>query len=212
MLKRREQEAQSGVRKRSYLALSDVLDDLEKFTEANRSPVSLEIVKAKAAHLRRVLGDQSDVHALDAKALEKYTHERLTKLPPKAEKSSRPRFRPARETVRKELAILRQALRHAAKAGRYVGDPKAIMPDFKVPYVLRKRWLTEDDCNAMLEHVPANRRLWVELAVSSGARKSEVEGPTWGDIHFAAKQIHIRGSKTAKSDRTVPLEIGRAHV
>ena len=39
----------------------------------------------------------------------------------------------------------------------------------------------------------------------TGCRRSEALSVRWDDINFNSKIIHIRGTKTAKSDRTVPL-------
>ncbi len=65
VLRRFEMQAQgAGSLNKGYLALSDVLDDLEAWIKANRSDASLIIVKQKSNNLRRILGENTDVHTM----------------------------------------------------------------------------------------------------------------------------------------------------
>ncbi len=112
-------------------------------------------------------------------------------------------MKPVRETIKKELAMFRLALGLAEKRGKFRGNIKALMPEFKVRYVPKKRFLPEKEYKALLAALPAHRRKWVQLAVYTGARLSEVEGLEWSDVK--GKHLHLRGTKTEKSDRFVPL-------
>jgi len=112
----------------------------------------------------------------------------------------------ARETVRKELVTLKRALETAKALGKYDGDPRAIMPRWKVRYVPRKRWLTPKEFRALLGALTnARHRLWLMLAVYTGARMSEVSALTWGDYDRKTRTLRIQGTKTDGSDRHVPV-------
>ncbi len=50
------------------------------------------------------------------------------------------------------------------------------------------------------------RRRWVIVAVMTGGRLGEIERLTWADLDFTNWQIHIRGTKTDRSDRIIPMD------
>jgi integrase len=59
---------------------------------------------------------------------------------------------------------------------------------------------------AILDHAstPVHRAIFA-LAFGQGLRPSEASGTDWGDVDWQRGLIHVRGTKTALSDRTVPL-------
>lgn len=153
--------------------------------------------RQKAGHVARLLGTRS-IAALRLEEVEGYIAARL------AEGA-------ARETCRKELVVLRQALRWAQRRGWLPDrDLDLLFPAFCAPYRPRDRWLTQDQAAALLEALPAQRRLWVLLAAWGGLRLSEVEGLQWGDLDFAQGLIRVRGTKTDGSYRVVGLAPGLA--
>jgi integrase len=112
----------------------------------------------------------------------------------------------ARETVRKELVVLRSTLSLARDRGMLTRDPDALIPKFRAPYRPKRRWLSEPEIVELLKNLPDERKSWVLLAVFTGGRLSELESLTWGDLNFGKAQIHIRGTKTARSDRFIPMD------
>ena len=199
VLKRKEQEAQGATpSRREYVALGDVLDALEERVEENTSPDNTHFVKSKCKQLRDGLGKDRDVHSLRKEHLKSYATARLA-VPTglKTEKTI------CRYTVSRELKVLYQAIKHANKEGLCRVDITPLRVEFSAPYVPRKRWLSRDEYTAILEASPEHRRLWIIIATYTGARASEVESLAWEDIR--GDTIHIRGTKTPKSDRNVPL-------
>jgi len=65
--------------------------------------------------------------------------------------------------------------------------------------------LTFEEYQLLREQLPNNRRLLVDVAVYTGARASELFALRVDDFDFVRGRVHIRGKKTAKSDRWVPL-------
>lgn len=66
--------------------------------------------------------------------------------------------------------------------------------------------LTKDELNEFIKGLENTRLKNIYLfCLYTGCRRSEALSVRWDDINFNSKIIHIRGTKTAKSDRTVPL-------
>lgn len=111
----------------------------------------------------------------------------------------------ARETVRKELCVLRRALTLACRRGADCPEPAAIFPRFRTRYIPRKQWLTTEDFEALLERLPERRKLWLLAAVYLGCRLSELEKLRWEDCAADLSEIHVRGRKTGGADRILPI-------
>lgn len=110
----------------------------------------------------------------------------------------------SRSTVHKELVAIRRALELARDRGLYTGHLD-VLPRFRTKYEPRRRWLDYEAYKRLLRVLPASRRLWLVVAVYTGARLSEVEGLMWSDVDLGRKWLHIKGSKTKKSDRYLPI-------
>ena len=66
--------------------------------------------------------------------------------------------------------------------------------------------LTKNELQDFLEIIKHNRcRYYFEFLLLTGVRRNEGLSVTWEDIDFSNKLIHIRGTKTKKSDRFIPL-------
>ncbi len=198
VLRRFEREAQDATTKKSYVALDDILQQLEVWSEAHSSTKNAEYIATKCKPLRAHLGANADVQLLMRSDLEKYIDTRMKDTYGKFAKAKISRL-----TIKKEIAVLYQAIARANRAGitRIELDPLRV--DFPAPYIPQKRWLSRDEFARLLDEVEPHRRPWLLIAVYTGARKSEVESLTWNDIQGDA--IHIRGTKTDKSDRFVPF-------
>lgn len=151
--------------------------------------------RQKGGHLVRLLGDR-DVRALSQHDVLGYVNARLDEGA-------------ARETVRKELVTLRQSLKLAKV-------PLTCLPTFRVRYVPRKRYLTQDEFRALLASFgtggargdrPAatHRQLWITVAVLTGGRDSEVSGLRWEHLNWTERTVFLPGAKTKDAARVVPL-------
>src|SRR5882672_6781752 len=81
-----------------------------------------------------------------------------------------------RETIRKELVALRRALTLQHERGALAIDPRALIPRFKARYLPKGRHLTQTEFMTVMRTLPPPRRLWMAVAVFTGARLSKVEG------------------------------------
>jgi integrase len=109
------------------------------------------------------------------------------------------------ETIRKELVLLRSALRTAFFLGVQVPDLFLLFPKLRSHYVPRRRWLTQDEFRALVQHLPPQRRLYVYVACYTGARRSELARILWQDVDWLRSAMHLRGTKTEAAARVVPL-------
>lgn len=165
-------------------------DLLAVMARGNAAPTERSY-RQKGAHLVRVLGNE---------ALTQVAREQLvTYTQVRAREGASP------ETVRKELVVMRRALREARDRGLWVGDPRAVVPSVRVRYTPRERWLTAGQLTRLLGELDNGRRLWVALAALAGLRLSEVEGLRWEHVDLRRKRLRAPGRKTPGSWRMLPI-------
>lgn len=110
-------------------------------------------------------------------------------------------------TIHKELTTLRQALTLARRAGIFARDPAEVIPPFTPGYQPRERYLTREDLQKLLAELPANGAALAAFIVATGARWGEAERAYRAGVRElgAVTVVHLRGTKTDASDRTVPI-------
>lgn len=95
----------------------------------------------------------------------------------------------ASTTIHKDLGALKAALNWAWREDRTIwfGHERA-MPDFEMPVAQdrgRPHWLTHDEVQKLLESCnESHLRLYILLAIQTGARKSAILGLRWNDVQF----------------------------
>ena len=109
------------------------------------------------------------------------------------------------ETIRKELVLLRSALRTAHYLGLQVPDLFMLFPKLASRYVPRRRWLEKEEFAAILQKLSAPRQIYLSVACYTGARRSELSRMQWQDVDWKRGIIQLRGTKTAAAFRVVPL-------
>jgi integrase len=164
------------------------------FTELvrrKRSAATIAIVKQKAGHLLRLLPAQ--LALVDANAVDAYIAQREAE-------GAKPL------TVTKELSALRQALKLAIRRGEYKRTVEQVMPvSYSPEYAPRERWIPHEELVQLLAALPAKRAAHVAFIVATSARWGESVRARRGDIDLVAGVVHVRGTKTKASKRTVPI-------
>lgn len=117
-------------------------------------------------------------------------------------------------TIKKELNILRAVLKVAADddVERWFGARG--VPGFKVPVIkdkARRKYLTQAQTRKLLEHCHLlHIRIFILIAVSTGARKEAIERLKWSDIDFDSGVIDFGegawNKKRPVSSMTVELK------
>jgi integrase len=173
-------------------SVGDALDDyLAEQKRRGRSDATLEIDETKAGHFVRVWGRAMPLSFITASIVAKYVEQRESE-------KAHPR------TIQRELVVLRGTLKLAIHLGRFGLPLERVMPlGFNPEYVPRKRWLTHDEARRLFDELPPERRGWFAFALSTGARKSEIEKVTFADI--GENEVFIQGTKTARAEDTVPI-------
>lgn len=168
-----------------------------------RAAGTMHCYGVKVRHLARILGEHTPLSRVTADAVDQYIERRLD------EEASR-------NTINKELVALRGALKLARRRGWYHQEPASVLPvAWETGYEPRRRALSLGEARALLAVLTADRldgkdslhhrAAWVALALALGGRRSEVERVRREDVDLAAGLVRIRGTKTEKAVRVVPV-------
>ena len=79
------------------------------------------------------------------------------------------------------------------------------MASIRNEYEPRTRFLDPSEVTPLLAELTPRRQRWVLLALYTGARRSAVEGMEWRDVNLPNLQLLVRGTKTKRSRRHVPI-------
>lgn len=209
---------------RSLLTVEKALEHVRKYQEtAGRAPATLQATRYHCEHLLGVIQPSKPLCDITLADTSRYLRERLAQGA-------------HRHTISKELRTLSQAMRRCAKMGLYRPelDPTHFIPDeLGKVYVPRSRWLTRDEYNRLLTALAPNpvptrnqritktarrradrqdRRDYVIAWCNLGVRKSELFDVQPGDYDPVRQELMVRGTKTEKSKRKVPVNAAATEV
>lgn len=173
--------------------LGEAVDDFLAHGCHDLSPETIKCYRAKGGQLLRIIGRNlrlSDISNDDVRAyIEQRKSEHVTAC-----------------TILKELGVLRKALKEAHRRGRYHGPIEALIPAVKNDHVPRDRWLEPAEYVKLRLALKPRRRLWLDVAVYTGGRYSEIDGIRWeSDVDLERGFIRLPGTKTARSRRWIPI-------
>ncbi len=179
-------------------AVAKLLATLER---KKRAPDTLQFTLTKGKNVIRLLGE------LDINRLTRADVERFMDI--------REEEGVALSTVGKELGVLRQALRLLAKHDVdglpiYSGDTRRLFPEGVIgSYTPRERALSHAEYVLLRAQLKPNRQDYLAAYVGLGVRASELARITPADVRHddggGASQVRVRGTKTVRSDRTLPI-------
>lgn len=172
--------------------LAEVLEGFIASRRAMRSPATVSFYVAKAAQLKKLLGDTRDVNRLKLEDLEGYVGARRA-----AGVHDR--------TIVKELGTLRAAMRRARRSGLVRVELHRIWPDLDAQYVPGTRWLHPGELERVLAKLPERRRQVVELLVYTGARDAEWNRLKLCHINWRDRLLELPGTKTEGARRAIPF-------
>lgn len=108
-------------------------------------------------------------------------------------------------TIARELTALSAALRHAEKEGRIDKAPRIHKPASPPP---KDRWLTKDESARLIQSCPPHLRLFVLIALSTGARRGAILDLDWSQVDLPNRRIDFNQpgrAQTAKRRPVVPI-------
>ncbi len=192
------------IRDQAQPARSDVTIALilDRYLATRRDKAVPGLARLEWAHkpLRRFWGERPPEAVTEAECLS-YARRR-------AKDASGPHAKPAGlATIRTELQALRAALRWAADAGRLIAAAPAVPLPPRPP--ARERWLEREEAARLVAACRAPHvRLFVLLALHTGARKGAILDLTWDRVDLDRGLIDLRTpGRTQTRKRRVPVPI-----
>lgn len=166
---------------------------LDERRSAGRSEGTLQMIQSKSRHLTRLMGAQTVLNRIDARTVDAYVEARLDEGA-------------ARTTIYKELVTLRGALKLARRRGEYAHPLDQVMPEFSAKYVPKERALSLVEIRKLMGSLSEARAALVGLIVAVAATyPSEIADMRKEDIDLKGGTVRIRGTKTEKRARKVPI-------
>lgn len=152
-----------------------------------------DMYRVKLGHVVRIFGEDAPMATITPDTVDAFVTQR------QGEGASN-------NTLGKELTGIVQICKHAKRSGQYAGDISSLRPvGFSIDYTprrafLRREWLPKLAKKATPEELAA-----VKFIVATGARLSEYERALRLDVNTRTWLVTLRGTKTKKSARVVPI-------
>jgi integrase len=178
-----------------------ILEMLAELRRRGRAAGTIDKVRKKLGHFPRLWGEDRKLATIDAKLVDSYIDARL--LDPGARADSTL----SRTTIRDELGALRQTLKLARRQGLYPFAIDDVLPDrFEAGHTPSKDFVPFDRLGDLLVQVPTHRRAHVLFYCVTGGRTADSKRARREDFVTTGDwSITVRGSKTRKSWRTIPV-------
>ncbi len=179
---------------------------LDRYVTARTSKVmALKRLKDAAGALKIGLGPLR-VDQLNQDLWDRYAGARTTRTPHRGKPGTHVPKPVSTGTLRREFNVLRAALRLAWKDGHLDKPPTITPPADSAP---RDRYLTKDEARRLLAAAETPHvRMFVALAVFTGARKGAILALTWDRVNFGTGMIDFQepGRRiTGKRRSIVPM-------
>lgn len=162
---------------------------LEGLDVSGASAGTINMYECKVSHLIRIFGNAP---------LSAVTYETVTRYI-----TTRRRETAKDHTIHRELTALRRTLQSAQRAGEFKRPIGEVLPKLKPGYEPRTHYLTREQVAALLAHLEPARAAQVAFVVCTGARRGEIGRARRSDLR--TDRAAIRGTKTAKARREVPI-------
>jgi integrase len=215
----------SGKRRRLSTGTADPLEaarELERFRLDSAAPVVIGVDGILDEHLKKLEGrawSATAIHQVKPlrKAFGGLLPMQITEDAVKAYVASRIAAGRAPQTVRNEISVLASALNHAMNKRLIAERPHIAFPQGSPP---REHRLTREQFRAMMDATTTPHvRLFLALAIGTGARSAAILDLTWGRVDITHRTIDLRVNVFArmKGRAVVPIndallsELEKAH-
>ncbi len=176
----------------------------EEARAKRKSDATVAFYRQKAGHWLGMFGPEFPLDRVNAKLVKSYISSRRAECIDKAGTKA-----VSDHTIGKELVTLRAALKLAATAGMWRGDPKAVVPiSFAAAYEPRERWLTDAELASLFGELDPPQAARVAFIVATSAEWSCTVKAKRADVVTDATgstRVHLRGTKRKTRDRWVPI-------
>lgn len=170
---------------------------VESLRMGGRAPATIRNAATKSRHLIAHFGADKPLSDFEppagAMALTEYVAARVA-------------ANAARSTVAIEVGVLKMALHMAAREGRFRGNVRALsVPELRGAHKPRKSWRTIEEATRLIAETPPQWREHVIVYIDQGLRRMELYRLEAGDIDKTGNRVHVRGTKTERADRWLPM-------
>lgn len=166
---------------------------LENRRVAGRSPETLRMLSAHIGHAVRLLGEDTQLGAVDSNEIDRYTSTRLKEGA-------------SRSTVGKERSTLRGTLGLARRHRKYPFALDEAFGEFELNYEPIRRKLTADELTKLLAVLEPERAAQCAFIVATSAdHPKSCEAALPEDIDLKAWRVLVRGTKNKYRHRTVSV-------
>jgi integrase len=198
-------------------AAETVAADLERdaadpSVRASRSATTQRILDDYAASRKRIGRSEGTLHHV-----RKNAGNLLALLPSRAEDITHPaceRFVDARlaegvrrTTIKKDLRVLKAALKLARKNGLWAGSPDDVIPELEDDYEPGKRALSPWELIGLTGVLSPRRMAIVAWCVATGCEFSAIWRARASDVAPNCSSVAIHGTKRKTRERVVPLAL-----
>lgn len=192
--KRREREAADPAHAAATKAtVEEWAQRLLTLKRSTKAEGTVEMYEQKLGHVLRIGGPGFRMAQIDPAWVDAYFAQRR-------EEGA------AEQTLARELTAIMQLCKLASRSGQYGRLVSSLRPPgFSPRFVARERWLPPAELHALLRELPAQKAAHVAFIVATGARRGEVTRATKADVDLARGVVKLRGTKTARSAREVPI-------
>lgn len=161
--------------------------------QQRRSAATLEFYTEKSGHLLRIFGEACPLALINADAVDLYKDKRFEECA-------------AHYTISKEFTALRQTLKRAARAEAYAYDLSKLFPEeFGHGYTPREGVMSLEAEAILRRELRPHQWAAVAFIIATSARLSEMERYQPGDWDRERGTVLLRGTKTKKSFRLIPV-------
>jgi integrase len=191
-----------GPTDKDEISLNDALKRRRDERKAvGRAAGTIRSLEVKGRQLCRLLGKDTLLSAVDARAVDDYIAKRL-----RERVEGRKDFT-QRTTIARELSALRGAMKLARRQGYAVRPVEEVLPaDFSPQSKPKSRALSIVEIDSLLAKLRVDRAAVVAFIVATGATyPSEMVNLRKGDVDMTTWLVHLRGTKRTTRDRRVPI-------
>ena len=208
---------QLGFLERKEIPVSAFLEEFKAYSKTNHRPATTSRYKAVCDNVLQFIQKQTQVSRLSQIApdtIEKYKiHRRSAPVARNGRDPVRVNKKSVRQgakgyTVNFEITALRTMFNLAIKWGYLDKNPASAVKLLKTDDSKQRRFLTEEECRALLAHSSPEDRPIFFVLLNTGMRRAEVANLEWSDINLKNQTLKIQRKSfwlPKTGEREIPL-------
>lgn len=166
---------------------------VQALKDERKAEGTASMYRVKFGHVARIFGSLSPMSGITPDAVDLFV-------------STRQEEGASNNTIGKELTGIMQLVKHAKRAGQYAGDISALRPvGFSIDYTPRRGHMKREWLAKLKPYLTRSEMAAVKFIIATTARLSEYLRFQKPDADLAEWMVFLRGTKTERSRRIVPI-------